>query len=98
VQDKFQQDARRRILHAYNLNRKQNSTRLLIFHVNLNTPQQRQLQTIQVHATVLTEPNRIQTEVRNFFPSFCSANGNKDDIFSNMSSLSLTELTTALRN
>jgi hypothetical protein len=69
------------MLHAYNLNQHQNNTRLPTFPYNSeHSTQQRQLQTIKIHATLLTGPNKIRTEIRNVFQSFYSANGNKDDI------------------
>jgi hypothetical protein len=113
LQKKFQQDAKRRILHKYNFSQHQTNTRLPIFPYKTDfSTQQHQLQTIKINVTVLTEPNTIRTEVRNFFKSFYTANGNqtdiKDDAFTNIPSLdkterekcdaplTLTELTTAL--
>jgi hypothetical protein len=109
LQNKFQQHATWLMLHGYNLRQHQNNKRLPIFAYKTDhSTQQRQLQTVKIHDTLLTEYIKIRTDIRNIFQSFCSANGNKVDIFSNKPSLDkeeqekcdasliLTELTTAL--
>jgi exonuclease III len=114
LQNKFQQEAKRRILHDYNLNQQQKHTRLPIFPHKTAHTQQPQLQAINIHGTLVNEPNKMRTEIRKHFQDFYSTKGNKpdirDDIFSNIPSLdqegrekcdaplTIAELTTALQN
>jgi exonuclease III len=92
LRNKYQQDARRRILNDYSSNQHSPKTHLPIFPNQSARPTPPpQLQTIKIHNTLLTEPHRIRTEVRKHYQELYTTKGNKpnirEDFFSQLPAL-----------
>jgi uncharacterized Zn-finger protein len=91
VKNKLQQDVRERILQDSILKQHQKNACLPKLPCKTAHSIQVQLQTIEIHSEILTDPKNIRTDVRNCFKDFYSTKGNKPDVkydtFSNMPSL-----------
>jgi exonuclease III len=81
LQQKFQQDAKRRILQNYNLNQHMKKAQRPIFPKQTSTHTSApQLQTLKIQDTLITEPNQIRKEVRNYYRDFYNTKGNNPNI------------------
>jgi hypothetical protein len=80
LQQKFQRDAKRRILQNYTLSQHPQKAQRPIFPNQTSPHTPPQLVTLKIQDTLITEPNRIRKEVRNYYPDFYNTNGNTPNI------------------